>query len=215
MRMSTVCVCVCVNEYLYFSQTFSFDIAMRDDFVRRELFTARHKKTGNALDGGAFLAAYLVRKQLVGRGEWGSSTPRGDEDERLLMEFLGTLPSYQDYEKYHPILWTENELETYFGRITLSFNLIMGYKNMMVSEYNSFCEVSEEFNQHASIQEYFTMRLSVISRSFGPGPPDQEEELVGVHGTINLEEELNLYKNEAGVDFTKGCRAMSPILDMW
>jgi hypothetical protein len=191
--------------------------AMRDAFVRRELFGARHEGTGNTIDCGAFLAAYLVRKLLIGRGQWDDHSKNNldlDENARL-MEYLQLLPSYQDFEQTHPTLWPMDELENQLGRMTLSFNLVMGYKNMMISEYNAFCKASEEFKENVGVEEYISMRLNVISRSFGPGPPGPEEEIVGIHGVKTLKEEFQLYKDETGVDFQKGCRAMSPILDMW
>ncbi len=191
--------------------------AMRDKFVRNELFSARHESTGNALDGGAFLAAYLVRKMKLSRGQWDplSESDLDEIENARFAEYLDILPTFQELEKTHPTLWTVPELEKYLGRLTLSFILIMEYKKMMMSEYDAFCKASEQFKENVIVQEYIAMRVNVNSRAFGPGVPGPEEEIVGIHGVKTLNEEIQLYKDETGVDFNKGCRAMSPILDMW
>jgi len=195
--------------------------ALRDEFVRKELFRSRHEDTGNALDSGAFLAAYLIRKRMVGEGLWSTAegaeeknVSNGDADEERLLEFFKILPSYEDLQS-HPAFWAEDELKEFFGRLTPSFLLIRGHKLMMSSEYDAFCLASEEFKRNVNMKDYLAMRLNVIARSFGPGRPGPEEEMVGVHGTKTLEEEMALYEDEAGVQLRKGCRAMSPILDMW
>eukprot|EP00957_Ditylum_brightwellii_P014274 1074971-Ditylum_brightwellii.AAC.1 len=54
-----------------------------------------------------------------------------------------------------------------------------------------------------------------MSRSFGPGPPGLEEEISLAGDKKSLNEELEHYITHAGVDLSKGCRAMSPILDMY
>lgn len=196
--------------------------AMRDSWIRNNLFVARHGSTGNALDGGAFLAAFLVRIKLVGLGVW--ETEHGVEEilyHERIMEFLEVLPSFDDVQNEqsthtHPVLWTDDELESFFGKLTPSFRLLLGYKNMIHSEYSAFCKSSTEFKQYVTEKEYTAMRLNVITRSFGPGPPSKEEETIGFFGTTHtLEDELQVYKKETGVDLSKGCRAMSPILDMW
>jgi len=198
--------------------------AMRDLWIRHNLFPARHMNTGNTLDSGAFLAAFLLRKKLLASGvrleeekhpEEGSSS----KDERLL-EFFEALPSFHDLQNMngkhsHPTLWPEDTVVALFGKLTPTSILIKGYRNMMHSEYIAFCDVSSEFQTHMTREDYIAMRLNIISRSFGPGPAKNEEEIVGVHGTNSLTEEIELYKKEAGVDLSRGCRAVSPILDMW
>jgi len=197
--------------------------AMRDTWIRDNLFLARHDITGNALDSGAFLAAFLVRIKLLGLGIWkGGNDGLGAlyDNEQKIMEFLNILPSYHEMQDEmsthsHPVVWNEEELYSFFGKLTPSFRLLKGYRNMIHSEYLAFCKTSAEFKQYVTEKEYTAMRLNVISRSFGPGPPSREEEKNGIFGTNSLMEELQLYKKEAGVDLTKGSRAMSPILDMW
>jgi hypothetical protein len=72
---------------------------------------------------------------------------------------------------------------------------------MMHLEYSAFCKISNEFSQYVTEKEYITMRLNVISRSFGPGSPSKEEEIIGIlFGTNSLEEEeLQLYRKARDV----------------
>ena len=189
--------------------------AMRDEFVRKELFAARHAKTGNALDSGAFLAAYLVKEWMTGKGMWKQQQADDDAPSDSVMKFLDILPSYSQLKERHPVLWSDDELRDLFGKMTPTAVLVRGYKSMISAEYDAFCKVSQEFKSYSNANAYTAMRLNVISRSFGPGPPGLEEEIVGIHGTKTLKEEIMLYEKEAGVYLNKGCRAMSPILDMW
>jgi len=198
--------------------------AMRDLWIRHHLFQARHMNTGNTLDSGAFLAAFLLRKKLLASGVWLEEKKDREEGssskEESLLEYLDALPSFRDLQDMngkhsHPTLWPEDTVVALFGKLTPTSILVKGYRNMMHSEYVAFCEVSSEFQTYLTVEDYITMRLHVISRSFGPGPARNEEEMVGVHDTHALPEEIELYKKEAGVDLSKGCRAMSPILDTW
>ncbi len=203
--------------------------AMRDPFVSRELFTARHSGTQNALDSGAFLAAFLVRKKLIAHGLWNShdleefeETGNRKDNEatnQRIFTYLDILPTYKELQEKHPILWEEKELVGLFGKLTTTKHLLKGYQTMILSEFDAFCNASEEFNDNVDKEDYMAMRLNVISRSFGPGLRDEqawlEEEQVGMHHTLELEEELEFYRQKAGIDLLRGVRAMSPILDTW
>ncbi len=204
--------------------------AMRDPFISRELFIARHRGTNNALDSGAFLAAFLVRKKLMAHGLWNShdhqdgfgETGEGEDDEETnqrIFSYLDILPTYTELQEKHPVLWNEKELVGLFGKLTTTKHLLKGYKTMILSEFDAFCNASEEFNDNVEKEDYMTMRINVISRSFGPGLRDErswlEEEKVGMHHTLELEEELEFYRQKAGIDLLRGVRAMSPILDTW
>ena len=193
--------------------------ALRDEWIAQNLFSATHGKTNNPIDSGAFLAAYLVRMKLIASMDWSSITQKDLDGVERFIDFLNILPTYDDYKSHgphsHPVLWPEQEIHTLFGKLTPTSILIKGYRTMIDSEYMAFCAVSSDFKDHVSIQDYTAMRLSVISRSFGPGAPMKEEEMNGIHGFSTLDEELDYYKRALGIDLRKGCRAMSPILDMW
>ena len=199
--------------------------AMRDGWVRQHLFPARHVHTGNSIDSGAFLAAFLLREKLRTLGAWVEESDQQEEEapslnNQRLLDFLEILPSFHDLQDAngkhsHSTLWSEEEVAALFGKLTPTAILVKGYTNMMNSEYKAFCEVSSAFQYNVILQDYIAMRVNIIARSFGPGPVRSEEEMVGVHDTKTLEEEIDLYRKEAGVDLSLGCRAMSPILDMW
>ena len=179
--------------------------ALRHDFIHTQLLRARHDGTGNALDSGAFLAVFLVILKSA-----------NDEPHK---EYISMLPTYSKLKEIHPTQWPEALITELFGKRTLTFMLIQSYKGMIESEYSAFCKVSPSFKSLIPEEDYIAMRLNVMSRSFGPGPPGPEEDRGLTHSKgvsyNSLEEELAFYKKNAGVDLTKGCRAMSPILDMW
>lgn len=62
------------------------------------------------------------------------------------------------------------------------------------------------FGNNITLAAYKTARIHVLSRSFSPGPPGPEEGLT--------EQDLELYKANVGTDFSTGCHAMVPILDL-
>ena len=187
--------------------------AMRDKFVQTELFGARHAITGNPLDSGAFLAAHLLQRKhyIHQKRQSDQKTKALTQEEERYLQFLNILPKYNDLIKSHSLLWPMEQLELLFGRQTPVFHLIQAHKRMVSSEYDAFCTVSKVFQEQISEMEYVIMRINVISRSFGPGPPGLEEQ----QRVMNLSDELKMYQSKAGVDLKKGCRAMSPILDMW
>ena len=67
-------------------------------------------------------------------------------------------------------------------------------------------QANQDFGNQISLAAYKTSRINVLSRSFSPGPPGHEEGLTA--------QDLELYKANVGTDFSKGCHAMVPILDL-
>mmetsp|Transcript_2829 Transcript_2829/g.6548 ORF Transcript_2829/g.6548 Transcript_2829/m.6548 type:complete len:772 (+) Transcript_2829:205-2520(+) len=198
--------------------------ALRDAFVREQLLEARHGGTGNALDGGAFLAAYLVRRQMIARGEWKVGTEAAGavgtasesesvKDSDPLTDYMDMLPTYSDLAEYHPTLWPQSYLLDQLGRYTPAFMTVTAFRDMIASEYSALVRASDVFGANVSREEYTAARINVMSRSFGTGPPGGEEEIMDPYGELG--NELTYYKARAGVDLTLGCRAMSPILDTW
>lgn len=189
--------------------------ALRDEFIRKELFHARHSKTGNSLDSGAFLAVHLLKRtidisQKKGKGGTIKNADESMTDEKFL-QFMNILPKYDDLVKYHPILWPKDKMETLLGKHTTAYHLLEGHQHMISSEYDALSKASKLFQHYFTEIDYVSMRINVISRSFGPGPPDQRETVAN----LRIDDELAVYYAQAGVDLKKGCRAMSPILDMW
>ena len=176
--------------------------ALRDDFVQSELSQARHVYTDNPLHSGAFLAAYLARRANV------NTTTTTDDPMR---PYFNVLPTFQMLESLHPALWSERRLTTLLPPHTWTFNVAQGYTDMLRSEYDAFAKTSSKFESQVTAEQYKAMRINVLSRSFGAGPPTEKDALPNV----TLDEELELYKNMFRVDLTKGCHAMVPVLDMY
>ena len=180
--------------------------ALRDGFVKEHLLSARHAYTDNPLDSGAYLAAYLARRMYHH-----DNSTLSEQEEDPLQAYLDILPTYKTLEAFHPALWSERRLANLLGPNSLSYAVAKAYQDMIQSEYNAFSSVSSEFASQISEDMYKTMRVHVMSRSFGPGPPGPEES----SPNVSLESELELYQVTVGVDLKKGCRAMVPMLDMY
>lgn len=218
--------------------------ALRDEtFVRKELSGTRHLITKDPLDSGAYLAAYLVRRHQLINNQFlstESSKPSEEEEKYVLNDpkesdsmypFFDILPSVNTLQKTtnHPILWSVKKAERLLGKHTLSFMTLKAFQDMVLSEYQSFASQSLTFKKEITRPDYIAMRINVMSRSFGTGPPGPEEadpsfifprdtKFNSVESNTNtsiLNKELEYYQNTSGIHLEKGCRAMSPILDMW
>lgn len=127
--------------------------ALRDPFVKNELLSARIGKS--ALASAAFLAAYLARLlQNAGLN-------------RLMVEYLDALPSYDDYASFHPLLWSEQELAEILGEYTSAYDFVKSFQMLIEDEYAAFSLVSPSFAAEVSRRDYQTARLYVMTRSFG------------------------------------------------
>lgn len=172
--------------------------ALRDVYIRENLLSARHDRTRNPLATGAFLAAWLALK-LNGNDD-------ETETDLARKSYLKLLPSLEDLS-YHPILWESEELLESLGRHSLNAAVVMMYRDMVDSEYRAFVTSSGGgFAEKVSFTDYQVARINVLSRSFNPGPIAHTDELKA--------DELEFY-NQRGLDFSEGCQAMVPILDMF
>jgi len=174
--------------------------ALRDDFVREKLASARHVHTNNPLHSGAFLAAYLARRVY--------QNVTADDPMR---PYFDILPTFKTLEPFHPAVWSEKRLSSLLEPHSWSHVIARGYQDMLRSEYSAFATESFEFASQVTVEQYMTMRVNVMSRSFGAGPPKEEEALPNQ----SLTAELEMYQEKMGVNLTKGCHAMVPILDMY
>eukprot|EP00980_Cylindrotheca_fusiformis_P030706 scaffold25278_cov132-Cylindrotheca_fusiformis.AAC.7 len=169
--------------------------ALRDDFVQKHLLSARHGQTGNPLSSGAFLAAWIALKLNSDQAE----------SEQAMQSYLELLPS-EDESRHHPLLWDKEELKESLGGHSLNFAVANAYSDMIESEYSALVQASDgKFSIIVTDDDYRVARINVLSRSFNPGRDALVEEIDG--------EEMELYERH-GLDFSEGCRAMVPILDM-
>jgi hypothetical protein len=174
--------------------------ALRDEFVQQELFQARHNHTNNPLDSGAYLAAHLARRYYF----------FNDKNDPML-PYLGILPAYETLEATHPALWSEKRLSALLEPHSSSYAVAKGYHDMLRSEYSAFTHISPTFASQITEKQYQTMRVNVLSRSFGSGPPSPKEALQNQ----TMDEELLDYESRMGIVLNKSCHAMVPILDMY
>lgn len=187
--------------------------ALRDDFVQRQLFPARHARTGNLLPSGAFLAAYLALKyhQLIQAELDNSTTATTDEEENTFMDparkaYFASLPTREELSD-HPLFWTQEELIESLGPQSHNMAVASAYQEMVHSEYQAFAEASSDFASTISEIEYTVGRTWVLTRSFSPGPMGPQLELLD-------EDERAFFSANVATDFARGCHAMVPILDL-
>ena len=174
--------------------------ALRDDFIRDELGSARHVHTNNPLHSSAFLAAYLARRVYHNQ--------MADDPMR---PYFDILPTFKTLDTFHPALWSERRLTSLLEPHSWSFSVAKGYQDMLRSEYNALTDASHKFASQVTEEQYKAMRVIVMSRSFGAGKPGAEEALPDQP----MDTELEMYQEKMGLNLTKGCHAMVPILDMY
>lgn len=173
--------------------------ALRDPFVKKNLFGARHLKTHRPLTSKAFLAAYIALLQASERGK------SHDDATRILRDvYLGLLPKHDDFKSYHPLTFDLRELNSKFGAYTYFYFLVSRRKAEIESEYKAFSHVSSIFQEKVTFEDYRTARLCVQTRAFQSGPLD------GLDASI---EELDLYKKHLGIDLIEGSTAMVVLMD--
>jgi len=188
-----------------------FDLdALRDEWIQQELFSV--EISSRHLDSAAFLAAYLARllKQLFDPSSnmtYGDYRVTGDP---ILREYLSILPrSVKDFD-FHPVFWSEQDLEM-LGLHSLTYDHVRTQRTRIRDEYDAFSSVSQKFASQISLPDYQIARLLVMTRSFGTGPLQPNEAV----GYVPLEDEIVSYQKYAGVDLSNGCHAMVPVLDLY
>lgn len=164
-----------------------------------EMLSARLLRRGAAaeqpLSSAAFLAAHLARLQKLGNAT---------NLDPLLQHYLSILPSFTDYGAFHPILWSETDLINRL-RSTLTLDYVMAFRELFDSEYQGLTEASSEFGQQITREQYLVARLAVLTRAFGTGPDP----------ALVTRRDIERFHDLAGVDLSKGCFAMVPILDLY
>lgn len=173
--------------------------ALRDPFVKKNLFRARHLKTMRPLSSKAFLAAHLAIIR---------NSPLADDpfDEAAYQRkiYLDQLPTYKDFISHHPVSFDFSDLRSKFGAHTYFYYLVSKRKEEIESEYKAFANESEEFTELVSMEDYIAARLIVQTRTFKTESMDELDA---------SQEELELYKSHLGIDMYGGCSAIVQLLD--
>lgn len=183
--------------------------ALRDDFVQTHLFAARHSRTANRLSSGAFLAAYLALQYHQLQVEEMGNTTTASKDtgmDRARRAYFQALPKLDELVD-HPLFWKQDELIESFGSHSHNLAVASTYQGMVQSEYQAFQETSPAFATVISQVAYTVARTWVLTRSFSPGPVASQQEL-------SDDDERVLFAANVATNFSKGCHAMVPILDL-
>lgn len=193
--------------------------ALRDEFVRQELFPARIFGQ-QALEADVFLAAYIA---LLQHNKSSLLSP-------VLQRYLDILPTYNDFAQFHPLVLLENNSTIRSALLGISHTytaqLIRHKQQMLRLEYQSLTNASHAFATQCSWLDFVTARLAVLTRSFGTGRLRENERDHSHHhhhgdekqnGRVfeSLDAEMAFYRQEAGVDLSSGSFAMVPILDLY
>ena len=180
--------------------------ALRDPFVRDNLFGAKHKLSNNRVGSQAYLAAYIAM-QLY------KSIQSPEELDPIRLAYLKSLPTLSDLS-YHPVLWDQSELDRILGTRSSAHHAMRAYSYMIDSEYEALSERSSLFAQMVTKDDYTVARINVLTRAYSMGPPSAAEAIDGQ----SWNEELSKYRADIGLDLMDediGCHALVPIADLF
>lgn len=156
--------------------------ALRDDFIRR---------LPPGLTPTAYLAVYLAQLR--------SNSTRLNS---VLQHYLLSLPTYQDFAEFHPLLWSDQELEVLLN--TSAYDQVMAYRRQVENEYQAL-QQSPVFRATIARELYYEARLRVMTRAFGTRQMTED---------MFSPEDRRLY-GELQVDLTNGSYIMVPVLDSY
>jgi SET domain len=173
--------------------------ALRDPFIKNNLFGARHLATHQPLASKAFLAAYVA---VLLKSEPDEKQP--DAARKLRELYLELLPTYEDFKTHHPVTADLRELNSKLGANTYAYFMVSRRKAEIESEYKAFCYVSHAFKNKVTFEDYVAARLIVQTREFHTGALD---------GSDASMQELELYSKHLSIDLNPGSSALVPIVD--
>eukprot|EP00980_Cylindrotheca_fusiformis_P030704 scaffold25278_cov132-Cylindrotheca_fusiformis.AAC.5 len=188
--------------------------ALRDPFIRSQLFEAKHKLSGNTPGNEAFLAAYLAVEMARSKQNYSNFNP-------VILAYFNALPTHAELQT-HPFFCSYTDMFKQLGRST-AFNVFFSYRSMIISEYDAFLAASSEFGKLVSREAYYTARLNVLSRALRVGPPPPEEAklssflLEEMDNQELLNDELMAYRDLLGIDLmdkAHGSIALIPVADL-
>ena len=171
--------------------------ALRNNWIAEELFETN--EISEELSGAAYLGVHLARL-FLGLEQLPTSH---DRNESMHLYIHSVLPSSIEDFNYHPIRWS-NLKQLLHG--TYAFERIIEVRKRIRTEYETFQHRSSAFSQEISFETYQLARLNVMTRSFGTGPTNE---------LTDDPAEMQHFREKAGVDLSRGCYAMVPILDLY
>lgn len=209
--------------------------ALRDPWIQKELLmasaAAARTSSGTAdtaahspPPAAAFLAVYVALR-MFGVGTRGGTSSNNNnnnaavaqqqqehndwvKENPILHEYLSKiLPNTLGDFEFHPMLWSDEELEELLGTYTSTYDHVVSVRRSVQQEYRGFLQASTDFASRISYEQYQIARLNVMTRSFGTG------KLLHVSDEAS-EQEIAQYQR-AGVDLSNGCHAMVPVLDQF
>ena len=168
--------------------------AARDDFIQKELFSALKGEDLDMMSKRAILlAAYLalIRNEVIPAMKTQISVVR-------------TLPSYEEYASFHPVLAEMDQIEQYLGKTTSPAILhLMQVRESLHSEYDMLSSASSTFASLVSREDYLASRIAVQSRAF---------EINNIPNSEIEKSEREDYKKQIGIEFDS-CMSMEPVQD--
>ena len=116
-----------------------------------------------------------------------------------------------------------------------TFDFVTSYRETLMESYHALCRVSPRFANEISQNDFTTSLLHVWTRSFGTGPlppsfstnnnnnkeEEQEKKKNNPDEDVNSptllisQDEIEWYQQNGGIDLSKGCHCMVPILDLY
>ena len=117
------------------------------------------------------------------------------------------MPTLEELTSFHPVFWNESELLERVLPHSAAFSVVKAYRDMIKSEYQAFEDLyhdktQNDLEQFLSQESYKRARTLVLTRSFQAGSSIPQDE-------------LEFYRNDFGIDLSRGSYAMVPILDFY
>ena len=197
--------------------------ALRDPYIQTHFFPQKENNDNVYLDSGAYLAIYMSLLCSTNHNHSNvilhNNKNKNDSVYDRFQPFCNILPSYQDLYQHHPILYTTGK--EWWNVSTTLGQLVQSFRDMIQLEYHTFQTRAMASNMEEMMityHEYSRMRIHIMSRTFGMGPPQPSTTISNGKSEdekITLQNEINSYYHQLGINLTLGIRAISPILDMW
>ena len=166
--------------------------AARNDFIQKELFSALK---GDELDlmnrRAILLASYLA---LLQKGAIFTN--------KLHASVAKTLPTYEDYSSFHPVLTDLDKVKKYLGRSSSAYLHVVHRRESLNEEYNLLSS-SAKFVEFVSREVYMSCRIAVNSRAFA---------IKNMPTSELTEKEREYYKGAIDIDFNS-VASIEPVVE--